>query len=77
MPTGETPFSLAYGAEAIIPAEVYMPTLRVDEADVEQNSALLSLAQDLSEERRPLFAVRIAAYLQQVRASHQKKMNPC
>ena len=27
IPTREIPFSLAYGAEAIIPTEVYMPTL--------------------------------------------------
>ena len=25
--TGETPFSLAYGIEAIIPLDIYMPTL--------------------------------------------------
>jgi hypothetical protein len=71
--TGETPFSLAYGAEAVIPAEVYMPTLRTEDPDTAQNSTLLSLAQDLSEERRELANIRIAAYQQQVRAAHLKK----
>jgi hypothetical protein len=71
--TGETPFSLAYGAEAVIPAEVYMPTLRTEDPDLAQNSALLSLAQDLSEERRELATIRIAAYQQQIRAVHLKK----
>ena len=28
-PTGETPFKLAYGSEAVIPAEVYMANYRV------------------------------------------------
>ena len=28
--TGESPFSLVYGAEAVIPAEVSMPSLRTE-----------------------------------------------
>ena len=57
----------------MIPAEVYMPTLRTEDPDATQNSALLSLVQDLSEERRELANIRIAAYQQQVRAAHLKK----
>jgi len=30
-PDGEIPFSLAYGMEAIIPIDMYMPTLRTKE----------------------------------------------
>jgi len=32
IPTGETPFSLAYGTEAIIPLDIYMPTLWTEES---------------------------------------------
>ena len=71
--TGETPFSLAYGAEAVIPTEVYMPTLHTEDPDMAQNSALLSLAQDISEERRELATIRIAAYQQQIREAHLKR----
>jgi hypothetical protein len=50
-----------------------MPTLCTEDPDHEQNSELLHLAQDLSEERRKLATVRIAAYQQQIRAAHLKK----
>jgi hypothetical protein len=35
--TGETPFALAYGVEAVIPLEVGMPTTRTTEFVVETN----------------------------------------
>ncbi|GJW10855.1 reverse transcriptase domain-containing protein [Tanacetum coccineum] len=34
---GETPFSLTYGTEAVIPAEIGMPTLRTTEVDLTGN----------------------------------------
>ncbi|KAL5539172.1 hypothetical protein UlMin_044785 [Ulmus minor] len=49
--TGETPFSLAYGVEAIIPIEISLPTFRVDNFDEENNDVLLALATDLLEEK--------------------------
>jgi len=39
VPTGETPFSLAYGTEAIIPVDINMPTLCVEGVDRDQNDA--------------------------------------
>ena len=54
-----------------------MPTLRTEDPDLEQNSSLISLAQDLSEERRELAAIRITAYQQQIRAAHLKKTKLC
>ncbi|KAL5577189.1 hypothetical protein UlMin_018888 [Ulmus minor] len=50
--TGETPFSLAYGVEAVIPVEISLPTFRVDNFDEESNDVLLALATDLLEEKR-------------------------
>ena len=44
VPTGEMSFSLAYGAEAVILAEVYMPTLRTEDPDSELNASLIRLA---------------------------------
>ncbi|KAL5550679.1 hypothetical protein UlMin_000855 [Ulmus minor] len=49
--TGETPFSLAYGVEAVIPIEISLPTFRVDNFDEENNDVLLALATDLLEEK--------------------------
>ena len=36
-PTGETPFKLAYGSEAVIPAEVYMASHRVGKYQAKEN----------------------------------------
>ncbi|XP_052185272.1 uncharacterized protein LOC127796906 [Diospyros lotus] len=35
--TGETPFSLCYGSEALIPVEIEIPTFRVEHFDPESN----------------------------------------
>ena len=34
---GDTPFSLVYGTEAVIPAEIGMPTIRTTEVNVTTN----------------------------------------
>nr|GEW42197.1 hypothetical protein [Tanacetum cinerariifolium] len=49
---GETPFSLTYGAEAVIPAEIGMPTLRTAEVDMVKNNEDLGTSLDLLEEKR-------------------------
>ncbi|GJW88903.1 reverse transcriptase domain-containing protein [Tanacetum coccineum] len=38
---GDTPFSLTYGTEAVIPAETGMPTLRTAEVNLEENKEAL------------------------------------
>nr|GEX95707.1 reverse transcriptase domain-containing protein [Tanacetum cinerariifolium] len=49
---GETPFSLTYGAEAVIPTEIGMPTLRTAEVDMVKNNVALGISLDLLEEKR-------------------------
>nr|GEY35887.1 hypothetical protein [Tanacetum cinerariifolium] len=49
---GDTPFSLTYGTEAVIPAEIEMPTYRTAAVDVVNNDKELRLNLDLLEERR-------------------------
>ena len=50
--TGETPFSLVYGTEAMIPVEAGMPSLRYEWSREETNNEGLQLNLDLLEERR-------------------------
>ena len=69
---GETSFSLAYETEAIILVDICMPTLHTIKIDQDQNAIQLGLAQDQLEERRPDAQIRIAAYQQQIKASHCK-----
>nr|GEV12018.1 reverse transcriptase domain-containing protein [Tanacetum cinerariifolium] len=49
---GDTPFSLTYGTEAVIPTEIGMPTYRTAAVDVVSNDEELRLNLDLLEERR-------------------------
>ncbi|GJS22872.1 reverse transcriptase domain-containing protein [Tanacetum coccineum] len=57
---GETPFSLTYGTEAVIPAEIGMPTLRTTEIDQAKNNEALGINLDLIEERREQAAIQEA-----------------
>ncbi|KAK2997629.1 hypothetical protein RJ639_025207 [Escallonia herrerae] len=50
-PTGETPFSLSFGTEALIPVEVGLPSLRLTAYDSIQNEEALRANLDLLEER--------------------------
>nr|GEW97108.1 reverse transcriptase domain-containing protein [Tanacetum cinerariifolium] len=54
---GDTPFSLTYETEAVIPAEIRMPTYRTTAVDVVNNDEELHLNLDLLEERRELAAM--------------------
>ncbi|GJR39851.1 reverse transcriptase domain-containing protein [Tanacetum coccineum] len=57
---GETPFSLTYGTEAVIPAEIGMPTLRTAEVDQAKNNEALGINLDLIEEKREQAAIQEA-----------------
>nr|GEZ14810.1 reverse transcriptase domain-containing protein [Tanacetum cinerariifolium] len=57
---GDTPFSLTYGTEAVIPAEIGMPTYRTATVDVIHNDEELRLNLDLLEERRERATIREA-----------------
>ncbi|GJQ96084.1 reverse transcriptase domain-containing protein [Tanacetum coccineum] len=48
---GDTPFSLTYGTEAVIPAEIGMPTLRTSEVDMVQNNEALGINLDLGRKK--------------------------
>nr|GFA53356.1 reverse transcriptase domain-containing protein [Tanacetum cinerariifolium] len=54
---GDTSFSLTYETEAVIPAEIGMPTYRTTVVDMVNNDEELRLNLDLLEERRELAAM--------------------
>ncbi|GJU72622.1 reverse transcriptase domain-containing protein [Tanacetum coccineum] len=56
----ETPFSLTYGTEAVIPAEIGMPTLRTVEVDLTKNDEALEINLDLIKEKREQAAIQKA-----------------
>ncbi|GKD56545.1 reverse transcriptase domain-containing protein [Tanacetum coccineum] len=57
---GDTPFSLTYETEAVIPAEIGMPTYRTAVVDAVHNDEELRLNLDLLEERRERATIREA-----------------
>lgn len=72
--TDETPFSLVYGSEAVIPAEIGMPTYRIDFFDAADNPEELRLNLDLLEERRELAALRESKYKSAISQHYNRKV---
>ncbi|GJW31520.1 reverse transcriptase domain-containing protein [Tanacetum coccineum] len=64
---GDTPFSLTYGMEAVIPVEIGMPTFRTVEIDVAENDEALEINLELLEERREQAAIREAKSKRQIK----------
>nr|KAJ0222828.1 hypothetical protein LSAT_V11C200097150 [Lactuca sativa] len=60
--TWETPFSLTYGMEDVLPMEITVGTLRAVNADEESNAQNLRLNLDVLEERREKLEIHQAAY---------------
>ncbi|XP_065620967.1 uncharacterized protein LOC136063892 [Quercus suber] len=66
---GKTPFRLAYGSEAVIPAEVGLTSYRVDNYDERRNSKAMRLQLNLVDEVRMAAEQRLARY-QDLMAKH-------
>ena len=60
--TGETPFSMTYGAKVVIPLETGFPTLRTSLFTPNSNDNLLEKSLDLIKERRENVMVQLAYY---------------
>ncbi|GJS01663.1 reverse transcriptase domain-containing protein [Tanacetum coccineum] len=71
---GDTPFSLTYGTEAVIPAEIGMPTFRTAEVDVAKNDEALEINLELLEERREQAAIREAKSKRQMEKYYNTKV---
>ena len=60
--TGETPFSMTYGVEAVIPLETGFPMLRTNSFNPSNKNELLEKSLDFIEERRESAMVQLAYY---------------
>ncbi|XP_030924989.1 uncharacterized protein LOC115952034 [Quercus lobata] len=60
--TGETPFSMTYGAEAVLPIVNSFPTLKSDAFTTDNNDELLGRSLDLAEEKREKAMIHMACY---------------
>ncbi|GKC93057.1 reverse transcriptase domain-containing protein [Tanacetum coccineum] len=73
---GETPCSLTYRSEAVIPAEIGMPTYRTIQLNEAQNKEEMCLNLDLIQERREMAAIREAKYKKKVERYYNKRASP-
>ncbi|XP_016192121.1 uncharacterized protein LOC107633001 [Arachis ipaensis] len=74
--TGETPFKLVYGTEALILVEVSIPTLRFEFYHHNHNIDTRKAELDLVEEDRDIAAIKQRAMKQQVEIRHNKRVVP-
>nr|XP_009764637.1 PREDICTED: uncharacterized protein LOC104216311 [Nicotiana sylvestris] len=71
--TGETPYSLVYGTDAVIHVEVGEPSLRYSNESVPNNDKNRIQDLDEVEERRDMAHMRIVAQKQQTKRYYNKK----
>ncbi|KAJ8510848.1 hypothetical protein OPV22_001282 [Ensete ventricosum] len=75
-PTGESPYSLAFGTEAVLPPEVVFPTLRIQSQHQEESDQQLRRNLDLLEEKRADAHLRALAYRRAVAKIYNQQVRP-
>ena len=71
---GENPFSMSYGAEAVIPLETGFPILRTQSFNPSDNDELLERSLDLIEERRESAMIQLAYYQHKLKQGYDAKV---
>ena len=72
--TRETPFSMSYRAEAVIPIETRFPTLRTQTFNLNDNDKLLEMSLDLIEERRENAMVQLVYYQHKLKQGYDVRV---
>ncbi|KAL0456345.1 UNVERIFIED_CONTAM: hypothetical protein Slati_0973700 [Sesamum latifolium] len=74
--TGESPFNLCYGTEAVAPAEVGELSWRVKHYDSKTNAQGIRMNLDLVEEAREKAAVQVAMYKARMAKAYNARVRP-
>ncbi|KAJ0928681.1 hypothetical protein HanRHA438_Chr04g0196751 [Helianthus annuus] len=74
---GETPFSLVYGSEAVIPAEIGLPSPRMLSMNLINNEEERRIDLDLLEERREMAAINEAKYKTKLEKYYNSRVRVC
>ncbi|GKV04527.1 hypothetical protein SLEP1_g16680 [Rubroshorea leprosula] len=74
--TGETPYHLAFGTEAVIPIEIGVPSFRVTHFDEGRNGQLLRENLDLLDDLREKARLRTLVYKQKIANFYNKRVRP-
>lgn len=60
--TGQTPFALAFGHEAVVPVEIRVTTHQIEYFEESENNEQICLNLDLLAEKRELTSKKVTAY---------------
>ena len=74
--TQDTPFTLAFGTEAVVPVEVGLKSPRIELASVEHNNEALRLNLDLLDEKREQVLKRTEDYQRKTVRYYNQKVKP-
>uniref|UniRef100_A0A2N9IJ88 Uncharacterized protein n=1 Tax=Fagus sylvatica TaxID=28930 RepID=A0A2N9IJ88_FAGSY len=76
IPTGETPFRMTFGSEAVVPVEIGLTTLRTSAYDEQQNEEQLRFNLDLIDEVRETAEARMKRYQEKMARHYNSKVKP-
>jgi hypothetical protein len=74
--TGQTPYSLVYGMEAVTPLELVEPSMRMATYNPQDNQEARSLEMDLVDEAREQTRVRVLEYQRRIKKAFDKRVAP-
>src|SRR3954471_16380459 len=72
--TGETPYRMTYGVEAVIPLEVQMSSLRLEHFDEEKNNEGLRLCLDTIDEVHDMALTKMISQKQAIAKKYNSKV---
>ena len=73
--TGESPFTLTYGMEAIVPTKIRMPTIQTGISEEASTEAIIKDL-DTANELREAATICIASYQQRLASWHNRRVKP-
>ncbi|GFZ06995.1 hypothetical protein Acr_18g0011650 [Actinidia rufa] len=74
IPTGETPYSMVFGTESVIPVEIGVPSFRTLNFNGKDNEGELKLNLDLLDEKRESAELRQAAYKSRIAKYYNERV---
>lgn len=74
--TSETPFSMTYRAEAVIPIKISLSSIRVTDFLQSNNDNRMVRNLDSLEERRDMASIRLADYQQKLAWGYNRNIRP-
>ena len=72
--TGESPFCLTYGEEALIPVKMILESHRVQKYDPEENDKLMLENLDMVEERREIARARASQHKRRITHAYNQRV---